>query len=369
MFSGNSQFAVWATFGVAVGLYSFYRGFRALQRKRLIENIPTSKIRSAALGLVEVNGLACGPYTMLAPVTAKSCYFYRTTVWTQRQGKDKEWQKAADETLHVPFYLDDNTGHVLIDPSGAELDLHCDFHEEYGTSLFGKDEIPAGVRGFLTRHGVSADQRIKVEERCIKPKNALFVLGTLTENDGRSVTPPSVVTSTRAVMMLDNGALERRAQALKNDDDPDLETIRPNPTPGAESGEPRELIRLTAAPGPKQSSEMTQQGKIAAAMLRAGITNPTAWAVAGVSPTDAEDTASHAPLAEKDNTPENEPEFDLSPPVLITRGINDPNFLISWRSQRSVVQILGWKSMAMIWGGGALSIASAYVLASYFGWL
>jgi hypothetical protein len=369
MLLGNSQFAVWATFGVAIGLYFFYRGFRALQRKRLIENIPTSKIRSAALGLVEVNGLACGTYTMLAPVTAKSCYLYRTTVWTRRQGKDKEWQKAADETLHVPFYLDDNTGHVLIDPSGAELDLHCDFHEEYGSSVFGKDEIPAGVRGFLTRHGISTDQRLKVEERCIKPKNALFVLGTLTENDGRTVSPPSVVTSTRAVMMLDNGALERKAQSQKNGSDSISKFGSPDPAPEGERGEPRELIRLTTEPGPQHSSEMTQQGKIAAAMLRAGITNPAAWAVAGVSPSDAQTTVADTPPAKAEPAPRGEPEFDLSPPVLITKGETDPTFLISWRSQRTVVQILGWKSLAMIWGGGALAIASAYVLASYFGWL
>ena len=42
-----------AALGACGGLYLFYRGFRILQRKRLIVNTPTSKIRSAALGLVE----------------------------------------------------------------------------------------------------------------------------------------------------------------------------------------------------------------------------------------------------------------------------------------------------------------------------
>ena len=32
---------------------------------------------------------------------------------------------------------------------------------------------------FLSRHGISTTNKIKVEEFCIKPKNALFVLGTL----------------------------------------------------------------------------------------------------------------------------------------------------------------------------------------------
>ena len=37
--------------------------------------------------------------------------------------------------MHVPFFLDDNTGRVLVDPQGAEMDIHRDFHEEYSGSL------------------------------------------------------------------------------------------------------------------------------------------------------------------------------------------------------------------------------------------
>src|SRR5438034_2747637 len=88
-----------------------------LQRKRLILNTPSSKVRSAAMGLVEINGLATGPYTMPAPISAVPCYYYRTMAWRwERRGKSSEWVKVADESLHVPFYLDDNTGRVLVDP-------------------------------------------------------------------------------------------------------------------------------------------------------------------------------------------------------------------------------------------------------------
>jgi hypothetical protein len=61
LLSGHSDPAVWAVIAVAAGVYLFYRGFRKLQRKRLILNIPTSKVRSASMGLVEVNGHAIGP--------------------------------------------------------------------------------------------------------------------------------------------------------------------------------------------------------------------------------------------------------------------------------------------------------------------
>jgi hypothetical protein len=50
-----------ALLGIYCGIFLFFRGFRMLQHKRLILNTPLSKIRSASMGLVEVNGMAgCG---------------------------------------------------------------------------------------------------------------------------------------------------------------------------------------------------------------------------------------------------------------------------------------------------------------------
>src|SRR5208282_2920888 len=98
--------AALAVVGAFAGIYLFYRGFRLLQRKRLIMNTPASKIRSAAMGLVEINGLAAGPYTMTAPITGVPCYYFRSTAWQwKQQGKNGQWEKVADESMHVPFYL------------------------------------------------------------------------------------------------------------------------------------------------------------------------------------------------------------------------------------------------------------------------
>ena len=181
-----SELAIISLIGIAGGLYLFFRGFRLLARKRLLLNTPTSKIRSAAMGLVEVSGLATGPYTLPAPITGKACYLYRTTAWQQREsGKNHDWVKVAEETLHVPFFLDDGTGKLLVEPHGAEFDLHRDFREEYGASMFStRDLVPLEVSNFLERHGVTPSRHIRIEECAIKPKNALFIVGTLAENPG-----------------------------------------------------------------------------------------------------------------------------------------------------------------------------------------
>ena len=177
---------------IAGGLYFFFLGFHLLARKRLLLATPTSKIRSAALGLVEVNGKAAGPYTMSAPITGKPCFLYHTTAWQQREGKKQEWEKVADETLHLPFFIDDSTGQLLIEPLGADLDLHRDFREEYAASFFSSnigDDVPPRVSVFLSRHGIVPGRRLRIEERSIKPEDALFVAGTLTENPGVQVRP------------------------------------------------------------------------------------------------------------------------------------------------------------------------------------
>src|SRR5258708_13483837 len=123
--------------GLGVGIYLFIQGFRLLQRRRLILDTPFSKIRSASMGMVELSGLAVGPYTTIAPVTARPCYCYRTLVWEwKRQGKSDQWVKVAGECMHVPFFLDDNTGRVLVDPRGADLDLPRDFLEEFCHPFF-----------------------------------------------------------------------------------------------------------------------------------------------------------------------------------------------------------------------------------------
>jgi hypothetical protein len=349
-----------AVIGAFAGVYLFYCGFRLLQRKRLILNTPASKIRSAAVGLVEINGLAVGPYSMTAPITGVPCYYFRTTAWQwQQRGKNSQWVKVADERMHVPFFLDDNTGRVLVDPQGAEMDIHRDFHDEFGTSLFSSTmEIPSNISGFLARHGVFTDKKIKVEEYCIKPKNALFILGTLAQNPGLSVSATPVLSLTA----------EQKALSFHIPDISNLSAQTDVTTAGkvllsAFKSEAAGNHLLNANPQ-AQFSDPEQQQKITGALMKAGITNPAAWAAArvttAVTATSASASAAVAPALE---------QFDLHPSTVLMQGAHSPAFFISWQSQRDVVTALGWKSTLMIWGGPVLTLLCVYMVAAYFDWL
>ena len=53
-FGGNLQTTVLAVAGTVTGSVLFWRGFRDLALKRLLDNTPTARVRSMAMGLVEV---------------------------------------------------------------------------------------------------------------------------------------------------------------------------------------------------------------------------------------------------------------------------------------------------------------------------
>ena len=342
LFSSDERFLIWPVVGAIAGAYWFYKGFLLLQRKRLILNTPASKIRSASMGLVEISGLATGPYLMTSPLKQVECYYYQSRAWELRQrGKNSEWVKVAEENLHVPFYLDDSTDKILVDPRGAEMDLHCDFQEEYNRSvLFEGPEMPGCVREFLQRRGVDPSKRIKVEEHCIKPKNFLFVLGTLSQN-------PGVDASVAPIWAQRAGDQPFRSQSAQG--------IQP------------EIIRLSDEGKRLAVTEMTQQQKIAAALSKAGMSNPAAWGAATVSTMNVSAGAAKAAVAvEAQPASEDASGFDLHPPVVLMKGSHDPAFFISWRSQRDVIASLGWKSTLMIWGGPALTILCVYLLLAHF---
>ena len=355
--------------GAGAGIYFFIRGFLILQRRQLIRNTPASKVRSASLGLVEVSGLAVGPYTMSAPITGASCYCYRTVAWRLEQaGRNKEWKKVAEESLHVPFFLDDNTGKVLVDPRDAELDIHRDFHEEYSDNVFSRhDPVSPEVSDFLMRHGVSAEGKsVRIDEFCVKPKNFLFILGTLAENHGTRLGPAPLPNGDDGLLSFEQEVANHLSSTSFSWSTPS-DALAPASLEADASAGSRADEHLAGSPA-ASSPAMTQQGTIAAALVRAGITSPAAWKAAGLDPT-AGIAHVHGPFGDRNQVSSTAESWDPDPPVVLMKGTNNPAFLISWRSQSAVLNSLGWKSTLMIWGGPALTLACLYLLATQFGWL
>jgi hypothetical protein len=364
--SQDTRPIVWSVIGLCAGIYIFFNGFRILQRRKLILNTPVSKIRSASMGMVELSGLAVGPYTLIAPITQRPSYYYRTIVWEwKRQGRSSKWVKVAAECMHVPFFLDDNTGKVMVDPRSAELDLHRDFQQEFCDSFFSfKGEAPPNVHSFLSRHGIMTNNKIKVEEFCIKPKNSLFLLGTLDENPGLELTPQAIPDEEHHTLTFEKALWFNPAQSELGKTALSFVTGGSTHT-DASLAASTQVVRLTPETPSTKLADMSQQQKIAAALQKAGVVNPGAWAAAGVTSsgvTSLTTTASPDLISSTTGSAAKADTFDPRPPIVLMKGKNNPTFLISWRSQREIASSLGWKCTLMIWGGPALTLLCLYLL-------
>lgn len=98
----------------------FTGGFRLLRMKRLIENTPTSKVRSIAMGRVEVHGTARRQYALISPMSNIACIYYRLIRY-KRNYKNNWVISSISSSGHVPFWLEDETGRVSVDPNGAKI--------------------------------------------------------------------------------------------------------------------------------------------------------------------------------------------------------------------------------------------------------
>ena len=121
----NVEGIIWPAIFLVGGLIGFFWGFMRLRRKRLIENIPTSTIRGMALGLVELIGRAKKDKPLISPLSLTPCVLYRYTVERyEKRGRHSSWVTVAKgSTFYCPFWIDDDTGKVLVFPQGAELIL------------------------------------------------------------------------------------------------------------------------------------------------------------------------------------------------------------------------------------------------------
>jgi len=117
-------FTVIADFGFP--LFFLWRALHFYRLYRWVSNTPTSKIRSLAEGMVEVLGKGLRKYDMLSPISATPCIYYRLTRYTQRfsTGGRERWSMVSDvHTSNVPFWIEDETGKVMVVPQGAEIVL------------------------------------------------------------------------------------------------------------------------------------------------------------------------------------------------------------------------------------------------------
>ena len=164
---------------VGFGAYGFVLGFQALRMKRVIHDTPTARIRSLAMGLVELQGRVRARSRMSGPFSGRPCAWWEVELQTLRRSKNglRQWGTVHKEHSGRPFYLEDETGTALLYPDGSRVNAGSHVEEE--THGFGVPEPYASYMSErdLPLRGLWSLGPMRFRERMLEEGTAVYVLG------------------------------------------------------------------------------------------------------------------------------------------------------------------------------------------------
>lgn len=384
-FAPMSQILFWTS---VAGAAAFCMGFRWMRFWREIQDTPFSKMASASMGLVEVSGRATGPRTIKAALTGADCLYYRATAWQRRPGEsESHWRQAADEKVCVPFFVEDGTGKLLVQPEGAQMEVRQTLKKDFDARFYrGGDSLPEPVRDFVARNGLDNTKDLRVEEHCIKPGETLFVFGTLGESGGMlSWDARRHFGRTRMVQIQLNGPVMLGSETSWKISAPKgsgpwittrVESIRnaaPSPEiasvleQAATSGKSTVLINrflLSKKEGGTAggAGTATAQATLPEGVLRE-IERVTGGAVTSEQIKEAMRNAQEGVSVTSESP---EPTEEL-PKVAIREGGRREPFIISWKSQREVISNMQRKASICVWGGPVVAVVALFMLLALLG--
>lgn len=109
---------------VGIGIILFIVGFMKYREYRVLADTPRIPVRSVSMGLSHVAGTSTGGEPLISPLTQVPCYYFEVKVEKKVKKDDKEtWETTHRDRAEVPFYIQDETGKILVNPQNAEYNL------------------------------------------------------------------------------------------------------------------------------------------------------------------------------------------------------------------------------------------------------
>lgn len=200
---------VWipAAIGGTLALLSAYMAWKNYSEYTVIVDTPTSKIRSAPMGLVEVQGNVVSQNTIQSPLSGKPCVAYeliyeRYEVQRDKNKTKRRWRRLTTEREQDTFTLSDDTGNLNVVPQGSELSIKPNNYYYARAGMFSgisqawnqmssKQGTIAGVpiQNFQQvnslRTGWARANDIRVTEKLLMQNDNVYVLGTLQDEGGQ----------------------------------------------------------------------------------------------------------------------------------------------------------------------------------------
>ncbi len=166
---------------IIAALVSFYIFVRHWKRLRLVEDTPTSRLRSAHQGYIELEGR--GQHldeTIFAPLSNHPCLWYRSLIerhetYTENGRSKSRWNVIYGRTSSHRFRLIDGESSCYVDPDGAEVNGHEKL------VWYGDTEWPTQTQLLESQSVVKAlTNHYRYSEWLILPGQLLYILGQFT---------------------------------------------------------------------------------------------------------------------------------------------------------------------------------------------
>ncbi len=213
-----------AIVGCLLGFVFLLMALRQVARKRLIDDLPTSKTTGVFIGLVELKGTAESEVPLRSFLAETLCVYYQYSVsehWSRtvtesytdskgnrrtRTKRESGWKTVASGGRMGPFYLQDDCGVILIRPDGADIEPKSVFHETCGPAdplYYGKG--PSGAVA-------DSDYRRQFSERAIPLHAPVYVVGQARERS--DIVEPEIAYDKESPMFLISTRTEKDVSRL-----------------------------------------------------------------------------------------------------------------------------------------------------------
>jgi len=186
----------YAALALCAGPVMFARGFSDLRTRRLIRNTPTARIRSMAMGLVEINGTVLERSLVRGPFSGRECAYWEIDI-SIRAGRRGEYRVVHRRSSGNPFYVGDGTGIALVYPNGSicKAPARC---EEECMGLF----LPEPYAQYLSEQRLWQSHlwrlsAVRFRERTLEEGHSVYILGTAVPRaQSRDVSNPVLIDAT-----------------------------------------------------------------------------------------------------------------------------------------------------------------------------
>jgi hypothetical protein len=198
--------------GLCVMFLCIFFALRNLKKKRLVDDVPTSKAKGVFIGLVELKGKVKCDNPLKSYLTERPNVYYKWSVqehWTRtttehytdskghrktRTKTESGWKTVASGGDHKPFDLCDDTGCVLVRPDKAKVEAVNVMNYTCGIT----DPLYYGKGPSMTVP--NSDFRRRFKEEIIAPETSLYVFGQSHERE--DIVAPEIAYDKEAPMFL-----------------------------------------------------------------------------------------------------------------------------------------------------------------------